>query len=149
VEAQRLLAQDHDVAVELWSATSYKAMREDALAVERWNRLHPTEAPRTPYVTETLAASDGPFVAVTDFMKIVPEQVARWVPGRFVALGTDGYGRSDTRAALRRHFEVDAAHLVVAVLHELAVAGDAKPEEVVEAITTYGVDAEALDPRVA
>jgi pyruvate dehydrogenase E1 component len=147
--AQQLLAEQHDVAAELWSVTSYKGMREEALACERWNRLHPTEAPRTPYVTEALSSAEGPFVAVTDFMKIVPEQVARWVPGPFTALGTDGYGRSDTRAALRRHFEVDAAHLVVAVLHSLAGEGGAKPEEVVDAITAYGIDADALDPRVA
>jgi pyruvate dehydrogenase E1 component len=143
-EAQRLLAETHDVGAELWSATSYKALREDALACERWNRLHPTEAARTPYVTEALSEAEGPFVAVTDFMKIVPEQVARWVPGSFTSLGTDGYGRSDTRAALRRHFEVDAAHLVVAVLHALG-----KAEEVAEAITTYGIDPEAIDPRIA
>ena len=144
IEAQALLAEHHDVGVELWSVTSYKALREDALAAERWNRLHPTEPARTAYVTETLGEAEGPFVAVTDFMKIVPEQVARWVPGAFTALGTDGYGRSDTRAALRRHFEVDAAHLVVAVLASLG-----KAEEVAEAITTYGIDADAIDPRVA
>ena len=144
IEAQALLAEHHDVGVELWSVTSYKALREDALAAERWNRLHPTEPARTAYVTETLGEAEGPFVAVTDFMKIVPEQVARWVPGAFTALGTDGYGRSDTRAALRRHFEVDAAHLVVAVLASLG-----KAEEVAEAITTYGIDADAVDPRVA
>jgi pyruvate dehydrogenase E1 component len=149
VEARRLLAENHDVGVELWSATSYKALREDALATERWNRLHPVEAARSPYVTEVLSDAEGPFVAVSDFMKIVPEQVARWVPGPFTVLGTDGYGRSDTRAALRRHFEVDAAHLVVAVLHSLASTGDAKTEEVTEAITTYGIDPSALDPRVA
>jgi pyruvate dehydrogenase E1 component len=91
-----------------------------------------------------LSEAEGPFVAVTDFMKVVPEQVARWVPGSFTALGTDGWGRSDTRAALRRHFEVDAAHIVVAVLHALG-----KAEEVAEAITTYGVDPEAVDPRLA
>jgi pyruvate dehydrogenase E1 component len=144
VEAQRLLAEHHDVGAELWSVTSYKALREDALATERWNRLHPTSPARTAYVTERLGDAEGPFVAVTDFMKIVPEQVSRWVPGSFTALGTDGYGRSDTRAALRRHFEVDAAHLVVAVLAALG-----KDEEVAEAIGTYGIDPEALDPRVA
>ncbi|MDQ3107142.1 MAG: pyruvate dehydrogenase (acetyl-transferring), homodimeric type, partial [Actinomycetota bacterium] len=149
LEAQQLLAESHDVAAEIWSATSYKGLREDALAVERWNRLHPAEPARIPYVSEVLSACDGPFVAVTDFMKIVPEQVARWVPGSFTALGTDGYGRSDTRAALRRHFEVDAGHLIVAVLHALAASGDAKAEEVGEAIATYGIDPEALDPRVA
>jgi len=149
VEARRLLGEHHEVAVELWSATSYKALREDALSVERWNRLHPGESPRTPYVTEALGDAEGPVVAVTDFMKMVPDQVSRWVPGHFTCLGTDGYGRSDTRAALRRHFEVDAAHLVVAVLQALAASGEAKAEEVADAIATYDIDTEALDPRVA
>ncbi len=148
-EAQRLLAADHDVAAELWSVTSYKALREDALDAERWNRLHPAEMARTPYVTEALSASEGPVVAVSDFMKMVPDQVARWVPGHFSSLGTDGYGRSDTRTALRRHFETDAAHVVVAVLKALADTGDAKVEEVVDAIVTYGIDAEAMSPRLA
>jgi pyruvate dehydrogenase E1 component len=148
-EAQRLLAADHDVAVSLWSATSFKALREDALSVERWNRLHPDEPARVPYVTEALSAEGGPFVAVTDFMKLVPDQVARWVPGHFTPLGTDGYGRSDTRAALRRHFETDAAHVVVAVLKALADTGEGKAEEVADAIARYGIDADAPDPRTA
>jgi pyruvate dehydrogenase E1 component len=148
-EAQRLLAERHDVAAELWSATSYKALREEALSAERWNRLHPTEPARVPYLTEALSNADGPFVAVTDFMKVVPDQVARWVPGNFTPLGTDGYGRSDTRAKLRRHFEVDAAHIIVAVLQALAETGDGKAEEVADAIATYEIDAEAPDPRSA
>jgi pyruvate dehydrogenase E1 component len=148
LEAQALLAADHDVAVELWSATSYKALREDALAVERWNRLHPGQQPRTAYVTDALAASEGPIVAVTDFMKAVPDQVSRWVPGQFTSLGTDGFGLSDTREALRRHFETDAAHLVVAVLDGLRAAGEGKPEEVSDAIRRYEIDAEAPDPRL-
>jgi len=148
-EAQDLLAADHDVAAELWSATSYKALREDALAAERWNRLHPTESPRTPYVTEALSGASGPVVAVTDFMKSVPDQVSRWVPATYAALGTDGYGRSDTRAQLRRHFETDAQHVVVAVLSTLVQNDDAKPQEVADAIADYGLDPEAPDPLVA
>jgi len=148
-EARQLLADNHDVAAELWSATSYKALREDALAAERWNRLHPTETPRVPYVTEQLSNAEGPVVAVTDFMKAVPDQVARWVPAPFTALGTDGFGRSDTRANLRRHFETDAASVVVAVLQALARADEAKPEEVADAIAAYGLDPDAPDPRVA
>ncbi len=147
-EAQTMLAADHDVAAELWSATSYKALREDALSVERWNRLHPTDPPRTPYVTEALAGAEGPVVAVTDFMKMVPDQVARWIPRPFVALGTDGYGRSDTSANLRRHFETDAAHVVVAVLESLARADDGKPQDVADAIAHYGLDPDIPDPRV-
>jgi pyruvate dehydrogenase E1 component len=149
LEAQRLLAETHDVAAELWSATSYKALREDALSVERWNRLHPAMQPRVPYVSEALAAAAGPIVAVTDFMKAVPDQVARWLPGPFTPLGTDGYGRSDTREALRRHFETDAAHVVVAVLDGLLATGEAKSKEVEQAIATYEIDADAPDPRIS
>jgi pyruvate dehydrogenase E1 component len=149
LEAQQLLAEEHDVAAELWSATSYKALREDALSVERWNRLHPELQPRTPYVTEALEDAAGPIVAVTDFMKSVPDQVARWVPGHFVPLGTDGFGRSDTREALRRHFETDAAHVVVAVLDGLRATGEAKAAEVAQTIARYGIDADAPDPRVS
>jgi pyruvate dehydrogenase E1 component len=147
LEARRLLAERHDVAVELWSATSYKALREDALGVERWNRLHPTLQPRTPYVTEVLETASGPVIAVTDFIKAVPDQIARWVPRPFCPLGTDGYGLSDTREALRRHFETDAAHVVVAVLDGLRATGDAKADEVDAAICAYGIDAEVADPR--
>ena len=149
-EAAELLAGHHDVAAELWSATSYKALREDALSVERWNRLHPSLQPRVPYVSATLRegpAGEAPVVAVTDFMKVVPEQVARWVPGPFTPLGADGFGRSDDRAALRRHFETDAAHIVVAVLDALRFAGEGKADEVEAAIATYGIDPESPDPR--
>jgi pyruvate dehydrogenase E1 component len=147
LEAQQLLAEQYDVAADVWSATSYKLLREDALSVERWNRLHPTDAPRTPYVTEQLQEAGGPIVAVTDFLKSVPDQVARFVPQPFVPLGTDGYGYSDTRAALRRHFEVDAAHIVVATLDGLAQLGEIKGETVAAAIEEYGLDADAPDPR--
>jgi len=148
-EAQQILAADHDVAAELWSATSYKALREDALSVERWNRLHPTETARTPYVTEALSGSSGPVLAVTDFMKAVPDQVSRWVPGPYLSLGTDGYGRSDTREKLRRHFETDSAHVILGVLSALAETGDAKPQELADAIARYGLDPEAADPLTA
>ncbi len=148
-EAQLLLAEHHDVGAQLWSVTSYKALREDALAAVRWNRLHPTGLARTPYLTEVLSSAEGPVVAITDFMNAVPDQVARWVPGQLATLGTDGYGRSDSRAALRRHFETDAPHLVVATLSALAQTGDAKAEEVADAIARYGLDTEAVEPRLA
>jgi len=133
----------------VWSATSYKLLREDALSTERWNRLHPTEAPRVPYVTACLADAEGPIVAVTDFVKAVPDQIARFVSRPFVPLGTDGYGFSDTRIALRRHFEVDAQHVVLAVLDALARQGDIKGEQVAEAIRRYDVDPDRPDPRTA
>ncbi len=146
LEARQLLAEHHGVAAELWSATSYKALREEALETERHNRLHPSDPPRIPYVTQALANADGPIVAVTDFMKTVPDQVARWVPAPFVSLGTDGFGRSDTRAALRRYFETDAAHVVVAALDGLRQAGEGKAEEVEDAIRRYGIDPDRADP---
>jgi pyruvate dehydrogenase E1 component len=97
-------------------------------------------------VTESLARSGGPIVAVTDFMRSVPDQVSRWMPRRFTSLGTDGFGRSDTREVLRRFFEVDAAHIVVAVLHGLAAEGSVPPETVAEAIRRYGIDPDSVDP---
>ena len=145
--ARELLADEWNVAAETWSVTSYKSLREDALEVERWNRLHPSGARRVPYVARVLSEAAGPVVAVTDFMKAVPDQIARFVPGPFIPLGTDGYGRSDTREALRRHFEVDAEHVVVAVLSALAASGQAKEDEVARAIAAYGIEAEAPDPR--
>jgi len=149
LEAQRILAEEWDCGAELWSATSYKALRDEALQVERSNRLHPSRPAQVPWVTRALAHADGPVVAVTDFLKQVPDMIARWVPRAFTPLGTDGYGRSDTRAALRRHFEIDAAHIVVAVLAALVEQGDAKAEEVADAIARYGIDPEAPDPRTA
>jgi pyruvate dehydrogenase E1 component len=147
LDAQRMLLDEHGVAADVWSATSYKQLRDEALSVERWNRLHPDETPRVAYVTSQLQDAEGPIVAVTDFMKAVPDQIARFAPRPFVPLGTDGFGYSDTRAALRRHFEVDAPHIVVAALEGLASIGDVKPEKVAEAIRRYDLDPDRPDPR--
>jgi pyruvate dehydrogenase E1 component len=146
--AQAELAERWGVAADLWSATSYKRLREDAMAAERWNRLHPGETPHVPRVTELLADGAGPIVAVTDFMRAVPDQVARWMPPgrRYTSLGTDGYGRSDTREALRRYFETDAAHVVVAVLAELAADGAVPADTVARAIAHHGLDPDAAVP---
>jgi pyruvate dehydrogenase E1 component len=149
LEAQRLLVDDHDVAADVWSATSYQQLRNDALGVERWNRLHPSATPRRPYIADVLGDVPGPLVAVTDFVKAVPDQIARWVPRPFVPLGTDGFGLSDARGPLRRHFEIDAPHIVVAALHGLAQCGNVSPRVVADAIDRYGIDVEALDPRNA
>jgi pyruvate dehydrogenase E1 component len=149
MEARRTLARDWNVSADAWSVTSYKSLREDALEAERWNRLHPTERPRTPFLSAATAGTEGPVVAVTDFMKSLPDQVARWVPTHLVPLGTDGFGRSDTRAALRRYFETDAAHVVVATLQGLVAMGEAKEEEVADAIARYGIDPDRPDPRDA
>jgi pyruvate dehydrogenase E1 component len=136
------LAERYGVAAELWSATSYKRLREEALEVERWNVLHPEADPRTPEVTRKLADAGGPVVAVTDFVRAVPDQISRWVPGAYTSLGTDGFGRSDTREALRRFFEVDAGHVVVAVLSSLAEAGELDPEVVLKAAADHDIDRE-------
>ena len=148
-EAAHDLADNYDVGVELWSATSYKALRDEALEVERWNRLHPSQERRVPVVAELLGDSDAPVVAVTDFMKIVPEQIARFIPNRrFVPLGTDGMGRSDTREALRRHFETDTGHVVVAVLSALAASGSVDAGQIDKAIAHYGIDPDLPNPAV-
>lgn len=146
VEAQGLLAEHYGVGAELWSATSYQQLREDAMAVERWNGLHPTETPRVPRVTELLQHSAGPIVAVSDHMRLVPDQISRWVPRRYTSLGTDGFGRSDTREALRRYFETDAAHLAVAVLAQLCAEGAVPDTTVTDAISRFGIEADLPVP---
>jgi pyruvate dehydrogenase E1 component len=148
-EAQEQLAQHFGVGAELWSATSYKSLREEALAVDRWNRLHPDQPSRTPRVVELLSETESPIVAVTDFMTMVPDQIARWMTRDFLTLGTDGYGRSDSRTALRRFFETDTGHVVVAALAGLARAGKIGQERIAEAFDRYGIDPEAPNPANA
>ncbi|HSL59638.1 MAG TPA: pyruvate dehydrogenase (acetyl-transferring), homodimeric type [Acidimicrobiales bacterium] len=148
-EAVAELAEHYDVAAELWSATSFKRLREEALAAERWNRLHPGAEGRTPRVTQLLGDGQGPVVAVTDHMTMVPDQVSRWIPRTFVPLGTDGFGRSDTRERLRRFFEVDTGHIVVATLWGLAREGTVDASVVDDAIRRYDIDPDADDPRTS
>ena len=145
-QAQSELAEHYGVGAELWSATSYKRLREEALDAERWNRLHPGAPERTPEVTRKLMSGRGPVVATTDYMALVADQIARWVPRRFTPLGTDGYGRSDTREMMRRFFEVDAAHIVIATLASLAAEGALDASTVTESINRYDVDPEAVNP---
>ena len=140
LEAQRLLAEDWGVAADVWSATSWTELRRDALACEEWNLLHPDGEPRVPYVTQALDGQPGPVVAVSDWMRAVPDQIARWVPAPFSSLGTDGYGFSDTRAAARRFFHVDAESITLAVLTQLARRGEVKPEALGQAIEKYRLD---------
>ena len=146
LKAQELLAAEHDVSATVWSATSYQQLRVDALECERWNRLHPGQPRRDPFVLTTLGANGGPLVAVSDSIKSVPDQIARWIHQPFVSLGTDGWGRSDTREALRRFFEVDSEHIVVATLSALADMGEVKPEAVADAIKRYGIDPDRTSP---
>jgi pyruvate dehydrogenase E1 component len=146
LRAQQILAEEHDVSADVWSATSFQQLRFDAVEAERWNRLHPGEERREPFVSRTLASADGPVVAVTDSMRSVPDQIARWVQQPYLSLGTDGFGRSDTRDALRRFFEVDAEHITVAVLSVLSDMGEVKPEAVADAIKRYEIDPERPSP---
>jgi len=146
LRAQGILAERFGVAADVWSATSYKELRREALECERWNRLHPSEEPRIPYVTRALGGAPGPVVAVSDFLKLVPDQIARWVPQGLVALGTDGYGRSESRERLRRFFEIDAEHVALAALAELVRRGTVDRALAARAVAELGLDAEAPDP---
>jgi pyruvate dehydrogenase E1 component len=145
LRAQEILA-GFDVAADVWSVTSYKELRRDALAVERWNLLHPTEKPRECYVEQLLKNEEGVFVAASDYMKSLPEMIDRWVPGGLYPLGTDGFGRSETRAALRRHFEVDAESIALGTLSRLMRKGQVKPQLVKEAMEKLKIDPEKPDP---
>ncbi len=134
LRAQEILAERYHVAADVWSATSYNLLRREAQAVQRWNLLHPEEKPRKSYIESLLEPEDGVFVAVSDYMKIVPDQIAPWVPGGLVTLGTDGFGRSDTRPRLRRYFEVDAESVVIATLHALSRKGRIRRSTVARAM---------------
>ena len=142
LRARDILSERFGVAADVWSATSYKELRREALEAERWSMLHPDQPARKPYVVSLLEHEPGPIVAVSDYMRIVPDQISRWLPGRFFALGTDGFGRSDTREALRRFFEVDAESVAVAALSQLALRGDIEAGVVKRAIEELGIDAE-------
>jgi pyruvate dehydrogenase E1 component len=145
LDAQRLLTEDWGVAAEAWSATSWTELRRDALACEEWNLLHPDAEHRVPHVTQVLDGQGGPVVAVSDWMRAVPDQIARWVPAPFTSLGTDGYGFSDTRAAARRFFHVDAESITLAVLSQLARRGEVKPEVLGQAVEKYRLDVPVSD----
>ena len=146
LRAQDILARSYGVAADVWSATSYKELRRDALECERLNRLHPGDEARVPYVTRVLEGSRGPVVAVSDYMKLVPEQVARWVPNGLTPLGTDGFGRSETREELRRFFEIDAEFVVLATLSRLADDGVIDVSVPKRAIEELGIDPEKPNP---
>jgi pyruvate dehydrogenase E1 component len=151
LQAQQLLADDWGVSASVWSATSWTELRRDAMAAEEWNLLHPDAEQRVPYVTQLLDGRPGPVVAVSDWIRAVPDQIARWVPATWTSLGTDGFGFSDTRAAARRFFNVDAESVTVAVLSQLAKRGEVKPDVLTKAIEKYKLDlpvSEALrDPQ--
>jgi pyruvate dehydrogenase E1 component len=149
LRAQDMLAERYDVQADVWSVTSYNELRREALRAERWNRLHPGEQPRRPYILQALEGAGGPIVAATDYMKIVPDQLAPWLPGRLVSLGTDGFGRSENREYLRRHFEVNAESIAAATLSRLAQEGRFDLEKTRAAFADLGVATENIDPALA
>jgi pyruvate dehydrogenase E1 component len=147
LKAQKLLADDWGVAADVWSVTSWNELRRDGLETDRHNMIARAEDRRTAYITSKLAGARGPVVAVSDFMRAVQDQVAPWLDADFTSLGTDGFGRSDTRGALRRHFRVDAESIVVATLQSLALRGKVSEDTVAEAVTRYAIDdVSAADP---
>jgi pyruvate dehydrogenase E1 component len=153
LRAQEILAEKYQIAADVWSVTSYTELRREAIATERWNRLHPAKAERKTYIETALAGAKGPIVAASDYMKSLPDVLAPWLQTegrcRLVTLGTDGFGRSDNRAHLRRHFEVNAESIVGATLSRLAREGKIKGKKAQSALVELGIDTEAKDPARA
>ena len=149
LKAQQILEEKYGVAADVWSVTSYKQLYRDANDCERWNILHPAEAAKIPYVTQTLKDTQGPFIAASDYMKVLPESLAKWVPGQLVSLGTDGFGRSESREALRDFFEVDAKHIVLATLGALAREKKIGIDVVKRAIGELGIHPEKANPAIS
>jgi pyruvate dehydrogenase E1 component len=149
LQAQEILEQKFNVAADVWSVTSYKALYLDGIETERWNRLHPAQKAKVPYVTQCLADAPGAIVAATDYLKTLPNMISKWVPRRMATLGTDGFGRSEGRASLRDFFEVDAKFIALATLHELAQDGKIESSVVEKAIGELGINPEKWNPVVS
>jgi pyruvate dehydrogenase E1 component len=149
LKAQEVLQKEYNVAADVWSVTSYKELYRDGQDAEHWNRLHPGEKKRIPYIEECLAKAPGVIVAASDYTRALPDTLARWMPRLPVSLGTDGFGRSDTRAALRDFFEVDSRHIVLAVLGALALDGKIQPQTVRRAMKKMDVNPEKVNPLYA
>ena len=149
IRAADLLAEHWGVASTIWSVTSWKELRREAQECRRWNMLHPESAPRVSYLEQSIAATDGVFLAASDHVRAIPEQLDPWVPGGLFAMGTDGFGRSELRGHLRRHFEVDAECIAIGALSRLAAAGAIGAEVVAEAITRLGVNPDKIDAASA
>src|SRR5712692_5013859 len=148
LKAQQILEEKYGVAADVWSVTSYKQLYRDANDCERWNMLHPADPAKVPYVTQTLQGASGPFIAASDYMKVLPESLGKWVPGQLVSLGTDGFGRSESRTALRDFFEVDAKHIVLATLGALAREKKIGIDIVKRAIQELSINSEKANPAV-
>jgi pyruvate dehydrogenase E1 component len=149
LRAADMLAESWGVNSTVWSVTSWKELRRDAQEARRWNMLHPEESPQTSFLEDVLADAEGVFVAASDHVRAVPEQLDPWIPGGLFVLGTDGFGRSETREPLRRHFEVDAECIVVGTLSQLAKQGAIGADRVAKAIKSLGIDPDKIDPASA
>jgi pyruvate dehydrogenase E1 component len=149
LKAQQILAEKYNVPADVWSVTSYNELRREALDVERWNRLHPDQPERTPYLVDAIRGAEGPIIAASDYMKVVADQIAPWLSGRMEALGTDGFGRSDNREHLRKHFEIDAASIAAAALSRLARDGKFDAQKAKAAFAELSVGTEGRDPARA
>jgi pyruvate dehydrogenase E1 component len=148
LRAQAMLQDDFGVAADVWSVTSYKELHRCGLDTERWNLRHPAEKPRVPFVTQALSDGSGTFIAASDYVKALPESISKWVPGRLVSLGTDGFGRSDSRRALRDFFEVDHRHIVLAALWGLMQEGKMEAKAVSRALRKLDIDPSKPNPIV-
>jgi pyruvate dehydrogenase E1 component len=146
IKSQEILESKYDISADVWSVTSYKELYTDATQIDRWNMLHPTEEPKIPYIQKCFKDAGNIFVAASDYLKSLPCSVAKWIPGRLIALGTDGYGRSDSRAALRDYFEVDTKFITVAALQALAAEGVISSDTVKKAIEELEIDPEKISP---
>lgn len=146
IKAAEMLQQDFNVNADVWSVTSFNELRRDGIAIERWNRFHPTETAKVPYVTQCLAKTTGPIVAATDYMRVVSDQIRPYITQHYITLGTDGFGRSDTRKQLRHFFEVDCRYIVVAALKALADEQKIPAKTVADAIKKYNIDPEKPNP---
>jgi pyruvate dehydrogenase E1 component len=146
IKARDILEEDYKVAADVWSITSYKELRKDGLDTDRWNMLNPAGQPKLSYISEMLKDEEGVFVAASDYVKTLPDSIGKWFPRPLFALGTDGFGRSESRAALRDFFEVDAKHVVIATLYALSLEGKIKTEVVEKAIKDFGIDSNKPNP---
>jgi pyruvate dehydrogenase E1 component len=140
------LEKNYGVPADVYSVTSFSELRRNALGIERRNLLHPNEPRQQTYIQQALADREGPFIAATDYMKTVPDQIRQWIPGRYAVLGTDGYGRSDSRAELRRFFEVDRHYVAITALKALADEGKIDKQTVTDAMQSFGIDPEKPNP---
>ncbi|MDA0589619.1 MAG: pyruvate dehydrogenase (acetyl-transferring), homodimeric type [Planctomycetota bacterium] len=149
IRAQQILEETYGIASDVWSVTSYSELARDARTAQRWSRLHPAKSAQKSYLEETLAGVDGPFISSSDNVRLVADQIREWVPGPYTVLGTDGFGRSDTREKLRSHFEIDAENVVLATLVELSKLGEFEKRKLTKAVKDLGIDPEKVDPLYA